>query len=50
MLWNAVEAKIVGAESPWKRMWLPKSGDTPKLKVKLPPLKGKWFDLFSLLL
>jgi len=36
---------IVGAEAPWKRMWRPKDGDIPKPKIRLPPLKDKWFGV-----
>jgi hypothetical protein len=36
---------VVGAESPWKRMWRPKGEHIPKPMIKLPPLKGTWFGV-----
>jgi hypothetical protein len=44
-LGNDIGSQIVGAEAPWKRMWRPKGGDIPKPKVKLPPLKNRWFGV-----
>jgi hypothetical protein len=36
---------VVGAEAPWKRMWRPKVEDIPKHKIKVSPLKDKWFGV-----
>jgi len=44
-LGNDIGPQILGAEAPWKRMWRPKGGDIPKPKVKLPPLKSRWFGV-----
>ncbi len=44
-LGSEIGEQIIGAESPWKRMWRPKRGDIPKPKIKLPPIKGKWFGV-----
>jgi hypothetical protein len=44
-LGDDIGEQIIGAEAPWKRMWRPKRGDIPKPKIKLPPLKDKWFGV-----
>ena len=43
-LGNDIKRYLVGAESPWKRMWRCKNEkNRPEALIKLPPLKGKWF-------